>query len=577
MTGSQVEVFESCYKHDYCTVGIAGPSAEIISSLQSHESCSITLVDNASSKVPEIPEANFASQHKLQIFLVSISTVTTLEKVLQNLKTSKWWNHMATFLIVDSPIRLDQDCSKAFDILSTAWQMNLLHAKFICHHGTKGPLLYSYNPFTDQAPFFWQVEKTYRRKNKHPWTLLVRKHQDIPEICENLDFDQTKDLGGYEIRASIQPTNINESSSKTDLESVTGFTGTIARYAFRAFNSTSKIFTSDSSKELFGMTFSGYTDIFLSAWYQQNDFHSPMTYPHWRSGVACITQHRGNFSQIEKLLRVIDHSSRYAVVLVCFVTFLFFKFFIRESVSSAILTIVRLICNSSVPNVPNNVAARIYLSGLFVFVVTLQAIYQGQLASLLTKPAPLPDVETFEDLENFQYTIYGHKGLTTYFEKLNFRGRVVGEEYFYCQKYVFRDHAAACINDRNLLLNVASEYDLHLSDMLLPMFVVFMIREDWPFEKRFNTVISRLVEGSIIDHVTMKEFDLTLRKQKSNAKQNDNQSFTVITLKDLAFAFTILGIGLVGATAVFIVEIWKCRRSLNIAKNRVRAMHRKRA
>ena len=111
-----------------------------------------------------------------------------------------------------------------------------------------------------------------------------------------------------------------------------------------------------------------------------------MTYPVWYYDVAYITQHRGNLSQIEKLLRVIDYFSRYAVVLVCLITFVFFKFFLRQSVLSAILNIVRLICKAAVPNLPNDVATRIYLSGLFIFVVTLQGIYQEKLASLLTKP-----------------------------------------------------------------------------------------------------------------------------------------------------------------------------------------------
>ena len=467
---------------------------------------------------------------------------------------------MATFLIVDELSNHGQGCSNAYEILSTAWKMNLLRAKLICHDEYKRPLIYSYNPFTNQAPIPWQVEKTYRRKKKHPWTLLVRGYQDSQEICKDLDFDQTKNLGGYEIQVSIRPTDIEKNSSKTNLECVTGFTGKIARYTFRALNSTSKIFTSESSDKVFGMTFSGYTDILLSAWYQQNDFNSPMTYPHLRSGLTSITQHRGNFSQIEKLLRVIDRTSRYAVIVVCFVTFLFFKFFLRQSVTSAILTIVRLICNSSVPIVPNNVAARIYLSGLFIFIVTIQAIYQGQLASLLTKPVALQNVETFQDLENFKYTIYTYKGFTLYFKKLNFSGPIVPIEDLDCVTSVLKDNAAACVNDKRFLISGANKYHLHMSNTIIPMFIAYLIREDWPLETRFNTLISRLVETNIIEYVFMKDVEAILRKQKFYEKERENQSFTVIELEELAFAFSLLGIGLASATVVFFVEVWKGRR-----------------
>ena len=439
--------------------------------------------------------------------------------------------------------------------------MNLLGAKFICHHESKGVLIYSYNPYTNQAPPTpWQVEKTYRMKNKHPWTLLVRSYQDSQEICKDLDFDQTKNLGGYEIRAGIYPTSINKNSSGTKLESLLGLSGNITRFTFGALNSSIEIFDTASPTKLFNMTTSGVTDITLIGWYQQNDFNSSMTYPHLRSGLASITQHRGNLSQIGKLLRVIDHFSRYAVVVVGFVTYIFFKFFLRQSITAAILNIVRLICNSYVPNVPNNVAARIYLTGLFLFVVTIQAIYQGQLASLLTKPTALPNVETFEDLQNLEYTIYGHASLTHYFEQLNFRGPVVGLQNFNCEGYVLKDDAAACIADQLVLVNKANDYGLHLSGPLIPMFIVYIIREDWPVEARYNTVLSRLIEGNIIDGIVEKDFELILKKKKFDEKHKDDQRFTVITLEELAFAFAILGVGLAGATVVFFVEVWKGRR-----------------
>ena len=130
------------------------------------------------------------------------------------------------------------------------------------------------------------------------------------------------------------------------------------------------------------MTHRGVIDIVIKgAWNEQNYTISPMTYPHMQTEVAVVTQHRGNLSQIEKLLYVIDHSSGYAVVIVCFITFIFFKFFLRQSITTAILSIVRLICNAAVPNPPKNLATRVYLSGLFIFLTTVQGIYQGQLTT----------------------------------------------------------------------------------------------------------------------------------------------------------------------------------------------------
>ena len=532
------------------------------------------LIDDASEAVPKMTLDHPRFRHKLQTFLLSVSSVAKLEKILKHLKTTKWWNHMASFLIIDSPAPFDQGCSEAFNILSTAWEMNLLHAKFICYHESKGPLIYSYNPYTDQATIRWQVEKTYKINDTHPWTLLFRKYQDSQEICKDLDFDQTKDLGGYEVQSSFYRSNISYSSSVNG-ESINHSIDLIARYMFRALNATPKMFANQSLQEHFNMTSSGFTSIFLNPWYQQNNFNSSMTYPLAHSGLATITQRRGYLSQIGKLLRVIDHASRYAVVIVCFVTFVFFRFFLRQSVTSAFLSIVRLTCNSAVPNVPNNVAARIYLSGLFLFLVTMQAIYQGQLASLLTKPVVLPDVETFKDLENFKYTVYSSSFFISYFKKLAFRERVVELESFDCVKYVLEDDAAACLHDRIFHIDSAYKFHLHLSKTMIPMFIVFIIREDWPVEERLNAIISRLVEGNIYHRVRRNRLEQTLKKHKFNEKQKDNQGFTVITFKDLAFAFAILGIGLAGATVVFFLEICMRRKFLNMTKTHGWAMVRK--
>ena len=466
---------------------------------------------------------------------------------------------MASFLIIDSPPPLDTSCSKAFQILSTAWKMNLLHAKFICHHRSNGTLIYSYNPYTNKAPLPWQLEKTYKKEDAHPWTLLVRSYQDSHEICKNLEFHPTHDLGDYKIRAGVYSSNINKNSSKINLESITGLNAVMARYIGRALNSTFKIFTS-SPEKLFSMTTSGFTDISLEGWYLQKDFNTSMTYPHRPSGMAVTNQHRGNLTQIGKLLRVIDHSSRYAVVVVCFVAFAFFKFLLRQSVMTATLTIIRLICNAAVPNIPNNVAPRIFLSALFMFLVTLQAIYQGQLASLLTKSVALPNVNTFEDLENFKYTVYGYKAYTWYLERLNYSGALVPLRDFDCTEYVLRDYFAVCLRDRPQLVDGAKKYDLHVSDTLIPVFIVYFIREDWPVEERWNAITSRLFEGNIIEHIFMKNSKLRWREQKLAEKDKQKQRFTVIVLNDLAFAFVILGIGLAISTVVFFIEVRTGRR-----------------
>ena len=463
---------------------------------------------------------------------------------------------MASFFIIDESSPLDQVCSKAFNILSTAWKMNVLHVKFICHHESKGQLIYSYNPYTNQAPLPWQLVKTYRIKNNHPWTLLVRGYQHGQEICKNLDFDKTKDLGGYETRLSSWSVTSDKNWSNTNLETISSLNAIVLRYIFCALNSSVKIFV-ESPNSRFNLTISGFADMSIDAWYQQHNFNTSMTYPFASSGLVSMTKHRGHLSQIDKLFHVLDKFSRYAVVIVFFVTFIFLKFFLRQSVTSAILNIVRLICNTAVPNLPNNVAMRIYLSGFFIFSVTLQGIYQGQLASLLTKQVNLQNVDTLEDLENLNYTIYTNKDFTSNIKILNYSGQVVSLEDFHCEKYVLEAAGSACVRDWTLLINVAKKYDLYLSrNYLVKMFGVYLIRQDWPVEEKLNTIISRLFEADIFQLVLLKNVESTVSRMEYDEKVKDEKKFEVMTLKELVFAFAILGIGLACSSVVFIVEIF---------------------
>ena len=561
-TGFQVKVLKFCYRHHYRPVAIVGPSDVIMSNLKSHESYSVILIDNESRELPtdELEYSEF--KNKLQTFLVSMpKDAWMLRNIVQDLKTSQWWNHMASFLIIENPTSSDQrhqGCREALTTLIMVWDMNILNAKFICHRESTGLLIFSYNPYNNQAPIPWQLVKP-NVPIWNLWTLAVRSdHQDSQKFCKDLDFDQTKNLAGYEIQVGVFRQKINETQF-AEFEYESKFDNIMERYVFHALNLRKKICIAKSFDELSRQIFSQSVDISLNPFliHEYND--APTTYPHFHVELAFITQHRGNLSQIEKLLHLIDRYSRYGVVIVCFITFIISKFFLRQSVTSAILTIVRLICNAAVPNLPNIVATRVYFSGLFIFVMTLQGIYQGKLASLLTKPVALPNARTVDDLENFNYTIYGDETVEMFLKERNYSGSFVLIKDG-CVKYVLSDDSAACIATRNSLINSAYMNDLYLSDPLILYYLTYVVRADWPLQERFDLLLSRLFESNIIERDLWEDSKLISRKQKFYEKEKENQGPRIIALKDLAFAFAILGIGLAGATVVFFIEFWKGRK-----------------
>ena len=119
-----------------------------------------------------------------------------------------------------------------------------------------------------------------------------------------------------------------------------------------------------------------------------------------------------------------------------------------------------------------------------------------------------------------------------------------------------KDDRAACVDDAWFLVNAASKLHLYLSGgMSMDMYLVYLIREDWPVEERWNIIISRLFEANILEYVRQMELKSFYSKLKYSEKEKNRQKFQVMTLKEMAFAFALLGIGLAFSTAVFIVEV----------------------
>ena len=164
---------------------------------------------------------------------------------------------MASFFIInDSRF----GCSYAYDMLWTAWKMNLLNTKFVCIHWTNRLLIFGYNPYTRQAPRTWQHVSTYRGVNDHPWTLFMREYQEKRGICDELEFQKNNDLEGYVIQSSVR--NVAEwwrtDPKKTGVDSFGKIGGVIAGWIFSALNATPQILIRGKNTHLGTMNASGY-------------------------------------------------------------------------------------------------------------------------------------------------------------------------------------------------------------------------------------------------------------------------------------------------------------------------------
>ena len=549
-------------------VGIAGSSADLLSSrLWDDRQYAAAMIGDTTMLMNDVPVGRQFT-HKLQVFIVTASSAMVLDNILKNVKKSLWWNHMATFLILGDPTS-KYECSNAHDILWTAWETDLLNGKFLCLDQSNRTLIYSYNPYSIYAPDPWKFVNSYPGKNNHPWTLFVGNYQElVSDNCQDLEFKTTNDLNGYEISYIARDlTNLWQTKlNKTGIDSFGGPIGEKAKMLYLAVNASARRVRqfgfNSKSRCIFGLdclelreVVDGHSEISLNQWYWTDIQNMSMLYPLWQSGLSVTTQYRDYESEVSKLWRVIDIGSWIGVFVVTLITLICFKYCLHQPLFLALLNIVRLACNSSVPAIPNNVAVRIYLACVFVFLITMQGIFQGKLASLLTKQVHLPNVETMQELVDSPYTIYVYKGWLNYFTESGFEGRVISTLHAGCVKHVLNTSTAACINEGSALTYFAAKYNLHVSrNNIFKKYYTYAIRDDWPLEPRLNEILSSLTESGIVNYKWEKNLDKSRQILNAYRELNKDKSFEVIMLGELSFAFVILGVGLGCATISFIIE-----------------------
>lgn len=451
----------------------------------------------------------------------------------------------------------------------TAWKMDILNAKLVCLHPTRGILMYNYNPYTGYAPDRWQLVNTYGGKNGHPWTLFARGYREDQRICHELDFDKTKDLNGYEIRSTVKNAlnSWRTIPNKTGIHSFGGYSGVTAQMLFRVLNATPMILQHKDSNgflidpenpvDIAEEMASGMSDIGLNARYQLTVINATTTYPYRLGGMAAITQDSGYATRLSAIRPVANELSEFGLYLVILITLIFFKILRRLPTTTAILNVVRIICSSSLTKLPTNQAARIYLAGIFLFTITIQVIYQGKLTSMLTERVHLPNIDSKQDLARSKHKIYSFKLYASYFKEPEFEGRFFPLEDFKCSHDVLRDPSVACVKARRYAFTKAVELGLHCSrELIVRTREVLVIRPNWPLEERVNKILTSMKEADLIWLISFKQYRRSIdiyRQRKASTTRVEH--FKVISLGDLTFAFVILGFGLGCATVSFVVEI----------------------
>lgn len=553
-------------------------SDSFFSSLASSGSPIGTVLLNRREAAREIDSVAMLSRYKLQVFAVGVSSLQDLKDILIDVKNSKWWNHMAKFYIFSSGREIK--CSEPWEFLWAAWEMDILGAKFICDD--EGPLVYMFNPYTKKAPSQWKFERTYSGRNEHPWSLFVRKHHGTMGICENIDFDQTRETGGYEFcitafEALILP-NFEKTGKFSPFVVTNSFLSLMSRYMDVRFkanlhppNETIGYVDGDGKGHgLVADLVDGRSDLMIMIVPLSDVPQLPGLYSYaWRIFDA-VTQYTGYPSQWEKVISAIDYPSRIGLGVIILVNLIFMKYVFHESFMKAFLNTLRIVCNSCLIELPRDFASRIYLTGLFCFFIIIQALYQGQLAARLSQQDRYTSVNNREDLMNSDYVIHGHKMHGNAFSEDVYEGRffaVPSEPE--CLDLLLKNASIACVSTKGHLIDAAIKLKLHMSKNPVAEFPMrYVLRENWPLEEKFYRHIAQRVEAGTYSHWYKVHCEQGMRIIENNENPRSSDSHKVLMLKDMDFAFVILAFGLACSTIVFVVELLFVNRRHSSRRNK---------
>ncbi|XP_043287013.1 uncharacterized protein [Venturia canescens] len=575
----------ACYKERVKEIGLAGniPNSFYTSIASGDPTFTMVSVNDERSLMQgaEIP---LMLRYKLQLFAVAVTSSSDLKETLLEIKNSRWWNHLARFYIFDSGTEIR--CSDAFQFLWAAWTMDILKAKFICNHAIDGPLIYMFNPYTNQAGDHWKLERTYKGVNEHPWTLFVRKYDKTLKTCKNIDFDQTKNPGGYQVRISLPEEDVLPTHSGKNIHARTEFSNKnlmlLSQYMNLTINpklcSTDELGFIDKNGighgEIEDLT-TGRTDILFRL--------IPITsVPELRGNswlnvkLVAVTQYTEYQSQWHKFIAAIDYYSRIGVCIVFVINVFFMKYVLRQSFMKALLNTLRLICNSCLVKLPNNFAPRIYLACLFSFFIIIQALYQGQLAARLSKHVRYPNINNKRDLMKSHYSLHGPQRYSVIFSENVYQGRFFSSENTSsCLAEVLKSSSSACVARRTFLIDHSVKLKLHMSKHSVAEFPMkYPTRENWPLEEKFQRKLLNYMSSGIYERNYYSMYSKQMSILDFNENGIEDDSFRVFRLEDLDFAFFIFAIGIVCAIFAFVVELYIQSEQSMRAKRRRRVARR---
>ncbi|KAK0161609.1 hypothetical protein PV327_010064 [Microctonus hyperodae] len=498
-------------------------------------------------------------------FVLTTDSAQSLETILLLIKSTPWWSINGLFLIIGNSTEV---CEYARNILKQTWKMNLLLSLFLCNHRDEGSTLYTYNPYTNRAPHPWKEMENFNVLADH-WTLYKQHYFENNEYCDSLTFDKMKFMDGYKIKAVANaiPGKRLKSNKKYDISSLkdklpTSEDSKFFETLFVATNITPIIYYDASGYWDNGVAvgflekiINGFYDIALSS--RNIVYNVSSTYPLVQMHLRILTQQRDFLLPEQRVMKIHSMEIYYLTIIVLLITYaLMVKIYKKQKLTSAALDVLRLLLGAGIILPFTRLSTRIYFISIFLLIIIINGAFQAHLSALLTKRDRYY-VDDMNDLKTYDYKIYAGK---LYKSDIELQSAHIPDIKYVqggdCTKYVLNDSSSACIERPQRMLRYAISHKLHISQSEFGVaYVVNWCREHWPLTKKINIYLSRMIESGLYEYWRSQELTMPLKKLKIS--ERDETYVTPdhsIELRDLLFAFELLGVGLICSIIIFVIE-----------------------
>ncbi|KAF7992729.1 hypothetical protein HCN44_005073 [Aphidius gifuensis] len=516
----------------------------------------------------------YYSQNLSQTLLVIKSSMENLYGYLNNLKyNSNLWNTNRLTIITDliEIKNSHDDCNdKAQKYLLTAWKLELLRVIYLCFED-KNLKLFSYNPYTNEAPKPWIIDKIIPGIHNHPWTLFkqyynVKKSHENNLICKSLIFDQTNDLGQYPVNVSFVPSEPSLVVKKINgMITFTGMDAEVNLLSLLKMNA-----TINSTKTHRSMIIK-LLDVNNNETIDKNDDDSFYYWDIFIVSMAIFSN--GNliptdlripvkFTTISKIKYlsnfelILQSPLRLYIIFLSFGLIFIFIYYIKYKKLNNFLIILKIILSISLIDLPKKLYTRIVLFFIIIFFFIMNTIYPGDLVSSLTVAKTQYNIEEISDINNLNYKIYVEKFLIKLLDLNDINNlHVLDKNHRFCYENITQNNEA-CITLDPYARRLKKSSKLWANEYHLPKKALFtrsesyLYRKTWPPSKRFNDYHLKIMESGLLMY-----WEKNTHVNLKISKDDNVSELKKLNFHDLKMTFFFLITSLFITIIVFIVEI----------------------